>query len=128
MNEQQQVAQAVIDRGYMKGWSWHQFAARQVYKLAEELGELNQYVRSNQDMDWEVIGEAAVVARTLFDNQMIWGGSKVENLDQAKKELADVQVVVFVLAHCLEQMSGREWSVVKEAVGKATKDVERGVR
>jgi len=42
LNAQEKVYQAVEDRGYTEGWTANQFAARQIPKLLEELGELSQ--------------------------------------------------------------------------------------
>jgi NTP pyrophosphatase (non-canonical NTP hydrolase) len=123
MNEQEEVFKAVAARGYLdeKKWSTDQLIVRQVVKLIEEIGELSHKVETGHADKWallyvELIGK---YAKEVFDN----GPFKNPSYDKAimKSELADIQVVVFVLATLLGIDSGEEARI------KATKDVPRGV-
>lgn len=126
---QQLVAEAIRARGYRAGWTPAQFAARQVTKLTEELSELARYVEVD-DLDYVVwlwdLRDVGELAREAFDNGS-WDGV-VEDVERVKDELADIQVVVFVLADVLGEMSGGEFDVVKAAMCKSAKDISRGVR
>ena len=135
MRVQDQVNWYVKARGYKckpdgSAWSSEQFAARQVAKLCEELGELRRYTRQlglhdtgwPQYSKWErLLGQAAQVARQAFD-EGDWEDAWVVSSKKAAQELADMQVVLFCLADALGV------DVVELAREKAAADVERGVR
>jgi len=121
MNEQEEVANAVVARGYLKGWSRKQFVARQAVKLAEELGELTQYLRLPAVMS-RTLRTLGDLARKVFGDQQLWLTADVINVKAAQQELADIQVVVFCMAQALD------FDVVQAALAKATSDIERGVR
>lgn len=79
-------------------------------------------------MGWRrSLDEAGYDAKWAFDNYE-WTNTTIADLDQAKKELADIQVVVFCLAEALAEMTGRPFDVTRAAFDKATQDIERGVR
>jgi len=125
---QERVARAVEERGYRDGWTREQFAARQVAKLCEELGELCIHVAQEvggwirYSKPWEMsLRNAAKRARQEFDGGH-WELATVIDEDAAREELADLQVVVFALADALD------FDVVQAAVDKAEADVDRGVR
>ena len=99
---QRKVYNSVAKRGYTEAWTDKQFAARQLFKMLEEIG----------------------------DRPDVWGNANIpeEECRRAKQELSDIQVVVFCLAHALERLGGEPFDVVAAAVEKSREDVERGVR
>jgi NTP pyrophosphatase (non-canonical NTP hydrolase) len=127
MIAQQEVYAAVVERGYREGWTAEQFAARQVAKLQEELGELNHTIRQGHAVS-TAIDEAAHTAQKHFDHWEHWGLTFVGFPKRAQQELADIQVVVFSLAAAIAEITGEPFDVVEAAREKATADVERGVR
>lgn len=137
MNAQEQVAKNTADRGYRDGWTAEQFAARQVAKLTEELGELARYIAfgglgshslaQRMTLHVDIIGTGDQ-ARWNFDDQDGWSICELGDMNIAKSELADIQVVVFNLAHALAEITGEPFDVVQAAVEKSAADVERGVR
>lgn len=132
VNEQNQVAENTRLRGYRQRWTAQQFAARQVAKLQEELGELARYVRVGVGQVtpwWNMdITHAARMCREVFDEFDVWKHADIVSIDKAKAELADLQVVIFNLANALAEISGEAFDVVQSAVDKSTADIERGVR
>ena len=124
--EQRRVGIAVERRGYREGWRAHEFAARQVAKLAEELWELSEHVGlpGALPLQLRVAGQAG---KQAFDNEQCWGGGQVFDVGQAKRELSDIVVVALALADVLDEIAP-PFDVVAEAVAKAEADVERGVR
>ena len=127
---QEQIVEAVRKRGYLKGWTNEQLAARQAMKLIEEVQELSMCAGKIGDMGgstWEEqniahkkLWNAGEAARIVFDSGDC---GTLESTDSAKKELYDIIVVCSVLAHALgvdDMMQG--------ALDKATADVKRGVR
>ena len=129
---QEQVAQAVAARGYREGWTAEQFAARQVAKLQEELGELVRHIdaRADEKAEWEVLASVAGrLARSAFDaSKNDWMDAYVYGAHCARWELADIQVVVFALAAALSEIDGEPFDLAQAALDKATEDVDRGVR
>jgi NTP pyrophosphatase (non-canonical NTP hydrolase) len=124
---QEEVYQAVKDRGYLdtEKWSRDQLIVRQVIKLIEEVGETGASVTfENEELGnpGELLCDAVNVgasAKRIFNvsklnKSYIWTYSLIS-------ELADIQVVVFVLAELLGV------DIVELARGKACTDVSRGV-
>jgi NTP pyrophosphatase (non-canonical NTP hydrolase) len=124
---QEEVYQAVKDRGYLdtEEWSRDQLIVRQVVKLIEEVGETGASVTvENEELGnpGELLCDAVNVgasAKRVFNvsklnKPYIWTYSLIS-------ELADIQVVVFVLAELLGV------DIVELARGKACADVDRGV-
>jgi hypothetical protein len=133
---QQQVAAAVAARGYRKGWTTEQFAARQVAKLMEELGELAEMFflstkcnREGNNLD-NLIDGAATFAGERFDDPDDWAEARPiqGTIRFAKKELADIQVIVFTLAQALSEIEGDPLDSAQAALAKAAADIGRGVR
>ena len=131
---QEQVAQAVAARGYREGWTAEQFAARQVAKLQEELGELVYWFSLSRKTDRDgnrleyAMDDVGVFAGSRFNDADDWSDVDIHSLDGAKAELADIQVVVFALAAALSEIDGKPFDVAQAALDKATADVERGRR
>lgn len=127
-----QIYAAVEARGYTRGWTRQQLIARQLVKLAEEVGEASQYAILDPEMlgdqprnafDWHV-DRLAVLARERFNAaDWEWCGT-VSDFDELNiaDELADVYVVVCMLAHLLGV------DVQSRALDKAQADIARGVR
>lgn len=125
MTIQQQVFQAVRDRGYLDNWTTEQAIARQVCKLQEELSELSGEVTGANLSTTLVIAAAGEVARADFDDEDSWRAfspGAYTYTPRAAAELYDLQVVVFVLAELLGV------DVQAGALAKAQADVERGKR
>ena len=132
---QKQVYEQVARRGYREGWTPEQFAARQVGKLQEELGELAEKVvffggyenPLDEDLQW-VIQRAAAKARERFDQETPWHTAGV--LEDLRDELADCQVVLFCLAEAVNEMAGEtlDFDIARAAIEKAIVDQKRGKR
>lgn len=130
MNEQKTVYDAIKARGYVKPHSDpRNILVRQVVKLMEELGELADNVSVILDdqaakpavyllEDMRTLGEDA---RACFDEDW-FAGPRISDPDEVRKELADLQVVLFVAAETMG------FDVVEAAVEKSRRDVGRGVR
>jgi NTP pyrophosphatase (non-canonical NTP hydrolase) len=127
-NQQIEVYDAVIARGYMNGYNEYQMFARQVAKLQEELGELAEQVNVPLGLSLS-IEVASARARQEFDRKrQSWGLEPDASFAQIRKELTDLQVVLFCAACTLEQMTGEPFDIAEAAREKARKDIKRGVR
>jgi NTP pyrophosphatase (non-canonical NTP hydrolase) len=122
---QEEVYQAVAGRGYLnpEKWSKDQLIARQVVKLAEELGEMAEHVHGEEfsalhGLLTKVI-KVGRIAKIVFDRDPF--EEVIIDKNDLRGELADVQVVTFVLATLLGI------DIDEEAHIKATLDVPRGV-
>jgi NTP pyrophosphatase (non-canonical NTP hydrolase) len=129
---QEQVAAAVAARGYREGWTAEQFAYRQMLKMQEELGELARHMAKYHRSEGPE-GHIRHIGKNCgewFDlvNEGGWVNARVVNVEGARAELADIQVVVFALAAALSEIDGEPFDVVQAALAKATKDIERGTR
>jgi NTP pyrophosphatase (non-canonical NTP hydrolase) len=127
MNTQQQVFQAVKARGYLDGWNESQFAARQIAKLTEELGELALLFQFDGYTCWpRLLRQAAREARVAFDDDFEgWLNSGVDletDLSRFIEEAADVLIPLLCLAEVLQ------FDLLEAARVKALADVPRGVR
>lgn len=128
MTPQQAVSERITARGYRKGFSPETFALRQIVKLAEELGELAGKLGVDIQL-FRMISYVRWLARSAFDLRTDYDQMD-PTLDYAgaKEELADLQVVILVLADQLEKLSGEPYDVVQAALKKSRADIERGVR
>lgn len=126
---QREVYENIVRRGYRDGWNANQFAARQVCKLAEELGELARTLTFSYYFPYwhDSVKRAGHSARNAFDDAGSRNGVEID-VEQAKKELADLQVVVFCLAEVLAELDGKPFDVVEAAEIKSASDIERGIR
>lgn len=125
MTIQQDVYQAVRERGYVDGWTPEQFVARQVCKLQEELSELAGEVRGTSMSTHLAMAAAGEVARVDFDDEDGWrdfSDGMFGYTPRAAAELADLVVVALVMAEALGV------DVLQAALGKARADVGRGTR
>lgn len=134
---QSKVYEAVKKRGYRDGWTPEQYLARQIAKMVEELIELKLTISiqhpgdslSNPEWYHRLNINIQQYARCAFDN---YGTGEwfvdIHDLKQAKKEAADLQVVLFQIAEAIGEIDGKPFDVVQAAVDKAQKDIERGVR
>jgi len=130
-NAQTTVYEAVKARGYREGWTAGQFAARQVMKAVEELGELVEHVATSGEgiPTWVLLTLAAGrMAREAFDAEDCT--ETLVNWGSAFDEAADVVVTMLSLAGSLNeaQSGGFFADVVMTAESKATADIRRGVR
>lgn len=126
MDAQQQVAQNTADRD---GWTVERFAARQVCKLVEKLGELSACVRwSTPQFDLQSkLNNATWIAHAALDSGFCdWEKAGMFDAEHAKSELAGIQVAVFNLAAALAEITGEPFDVVQAAVEKSAANVERG--
>ena len=131
-NVQATVYQNCVKRGYRKGWTAEQFLARQILKMQEELGESSQYFALNSIAIFSSIAHTGKRAQKKFDDGRygLFGEDFAHPsvVDGFKKELADMQVVLFQMAAMVEEIEGEPFSVVEAALKKSGKDIERGVR
>ena len=125
---QQDVAELVAQRGDREGWTPEQFIARQVAKLAEEVGELAQHVDLPGRLG-PLIASTGTIARWTFDRDEMWCEHGTLCTSHAlMAELADVQVVVFCLAEELARLTGEDYDVVERALVNVAADTMRGKR
>jgi len=68
---QTEIAQAVARRSYRKGWTPEQFIARQVCKLAEEVGEVAGLVQVPDRIN-ELISNMGQIAGAIFRRTDYW--------------------------------------------------------
>jgi hypothetical protein len=120
------VAQGVKDRGYAKGWSEEEHAARQIAKCLEELGELAECFHLPDEFRALVVSTGRK-AREMFDNEELWrqaDGARLREgaAGKATEEAADSLVPLFALADALG------FDIAAEAVRKSRDDVPRGKR
>jgi hypothetical protein len=131
-NARQRIFQAVVNRGYLEGWTMEQFAARQVAKAGEELGELVTSVRGGRFMmpsacSWQYYLKAAAGwCRQAFDESDAWTWTQIDT-QVAKSELEDLYVVLSCLEAALNEIDG-PYDMEQAALDKALADVERGTR
>ena len=132
MTTQREIYEAVVARGYREGWTAEQFAARQVAKLTEELGELLHHVHqlgyADSAFEWS-LRNSAIQARREFDDLLSWETAAIESPQDAMSELADIVVVACCLAEALGEFDyDSAGDLMEMALEKATADVARGVR
>lgn len=139
---QKDIYEAVQKRGYVDPYSHETFIARQIVKLAEEVGELFENLDVDLSATQEMQGlqgavEAVrVLARTVFSDPDAWKpGSGIGLLDvrpvglkYVRKEAADAAVVLACLAEAIDRLDVQPFDLEQAALEKATADVERGVR
>ena len=125
-----EIYAAVVQRGYREGWTAEQFAARQVAKLAEELGELIGCIHAgSKERVWEWLAlRGAAIAREVFD-ESTWKHAEIEDPYSAIEELADIVVVCCCLAEALMEFEpDLQVDLLELALQKAKRDRSRGVR
>jgi NTP pyrophosphatase (non-canonical NTP hydrolase) len=124
----QDVAGLVAQRGDRGGWTPEQFIARQVCKLAEEVGELAQLVDLPGQLG-PLIASTGTIARWTLGQDQTWQDGGTSCAPHAlMAELADVQVVVFCLAEELARPTGEDYDVVEHALVNVAGDTMRGQR
>lgn len=118
------VAQAVAARGYREGWADEQYAARQVCKAVEELGEVQTAIEwRSWAPNWAGgLQFTSLYARRSFDSIDDWGQVVDVDCKKVAPELADVVIPLLVLAETLGI------DLEQEIRTKALGDVDRGVR
>ena len=95
-NYQERIVEAVKARGYRYGYTDNEFAAMQVAKIYEELGEFLEYVWPTGNHQsagtWEDHAvRAGKLAREWFDRGYA-GNADITDREAAAEELADVLV------------------------------------
>lgn len=129
MTDQRSIYSAVVARGYRAGWTPVQFAARQLAKLAEELGEASLCVELSGELAG-LIAAAGDQGRRTFDNRghFCWQTADIDDINHLRAELADMLVVIMTLGETLNEIDGRQTDLMQAAVEKALNDIGRGVR
>ena len=130
---QEQVAENTAARGYRDGWTAEQFAARQVCKITDGLGNLTANIWSTSEYDnvafWErLINIASVDALSHLNDKTRWSSASVSVFNSTKRTLAYIQIAIFNLAAALAEITGEPFDVVQAAVDKSAADIERGKR
>lgn len=126
---QQQIYERTTQRGYVTGWTDHQFAARQVVKAVEELAELVdcvEFAPVQFQLFVDLMHHVGATARRLFDDKHVWQHVYVK--PGAGSEACDVAVTLANFAAAYERISGQRFDVLEGALMKAKGDVKRGVR
>jgi NTP pyrophosphatase (non-canonical NTP hydrolase) len=125
---QQDLAELVGQQGYREGWTPEQFIARQVCKLAEEVGELAQHVDLPGRLG-PLIASTGTIARWTFDQDRTWQDGGASCAPHAlMAELAGVQVVVFCLAEELARLTSEDYDIVERALVRVATGTMRGKR
>ena len=131
---QRRIFQAVERRGYVGNWSMGQFLARQVAKLGEELGEMGfELPLELPPRVQENLLVAAQTCKMAFDGDD-WPDTGLDRgvqewrLRKILAEAADMQVVLACVGETLGALLNEDVDLMQEAVRKAERDVERGVR
>lgn len=125
MTIQSKVFEFVKARGYFGNeLTQEQHTARQVAKLLEELSEACVNAMLPYDIT-DIMSRADCLAGPIFDKHNLWKESRLDN-ETAKKELADIGVVFFCLAHLLYGDDGGD--IVEDVLRKAEDDIKRGER
>jgi hypothetical protein len=125
---QRDVAELAAQRGYREGWTPEQFIARQVCKLAEEVGELAQHVDLPGRLG-PLIVSTGTIARWTFDQDQTWREHGTLCTSHAlMTELVHIQVVVFRLAEELARLTGEDFDIVERALVRVATDTMRGKR
>lgn len=121
---QAEVLAAVMARGYREGWADQPFMARQVAKVAEEIGELVDTFDFGVDGTWmRKVREAACITRITFNNELWgWENARVKDKADLEGEVADVLISLL----CLAEVAG--FDALEVVRRKALADVERGKR
>jgi hypothetical protein len=123
---QAEVARLVAERGCRKSWTPEQFIARQVAKLAAQIGELPQHVDLPGRLGPLIISTGNI-ARWTFDQEQEWREHGTLCTSHAlMTELVGIQVVVFCLAEELARLTGEDYDVAKRALIKVSADTMRG--
>ena len=126
MSAQVQIVASVARRGYLDGWNDGELLARQIAKLIEELGELASTVETDDPALGYFLANvvrAGHSAREAFDEPEHFVGATIADTQAAQHELADLAVVLAVMAHALGVSD-----VMFAASQKALADEVRGVR
>lgn len=139
---QKAVYKSVVERGYHEGYLPEQFLYRQLFKMTEELAEAVEAMGARTDLQTDgkdsyyklfeflrTMEEAGSLARDLFDNAdpAIYK-KQPSDFKGFKSEMSDMQVVLFCMAEAYSDSTADYCDVTDEAMYKAIKDVERGVR
>ena len=125
---QAEVARLAAERGCRKGWTPEQFIARQVARLAAQIGELPQHVDLPGRLGPLIISTGNI-ARWTFAQDELWREHGTLCTSHAlMTELVDVQVVVFCLAEELARLTGEDYDVAERALAKVAADRVRGER
>lgn len=138
-NKPQSITQAAIfnsvkDRGYYdQGLTLEEVGARQMAKLAEELGEAAHagiYAPRSQTFSG-VFADLRDWGRDKFGVISLWKEASIDTGDELGKELADIAVVLFNLSEVYSQLrlaDGKEpFSLIEAALKKSKADAKRGV-
>lgn len=126
MSAQAQAVASVARRGYLDGWTDDELLARQVVKHQEELGELASTIETDDPLLAEFLAKITLAgkkARNVFDRPTLFAGATIADTLAARHELADLGVVLAVMAHALDVPD-----VMYAASQKALADEARGVR
>lgn len=128
---QEMVYQSVIvARGYGQKLTPEEICVRQISKLAEELVEIAEHTDGAQSPFWEILEKVSPLARVEFDEgeHKSYSILRDEDAEALKQEMADAQVVLFVMAQAYTLATGEEFDILQAAVAKALRDERRGVR
>lgn len=126
MSAQAQTVASVARRGYFNGFTDDELLARQVVKMLEELAELAATIETGDpamEAFYASLVNAGKQARYVFDHAEWFVGSTIADTQAAQHELADLCVVLSVMAHALDVPD-----VMFAASQKALADEARGVR
>lgn len=129
LDAQTAIFESLEDRGYTAGLEYEQLAARQIAKMLEEVCEAAACVAGFSPVMQAQIGTLQQMARSEFDDKARWQDrGRIISLSGLKAELSDVGVTLANAAEAISWHDERKFDVMREAVGKATADITRGIR
>lgn len=133
---QEQVFDNTDKRGYLRGWTFQEFAQRQVVKLLEEVTELflaftwpkcQQFDRLRVMV--QMLNEDA---RRVFNDKQLWMHTRPHEAEieitVVFGEIADNGVVLANLLQSLNVLSKTKVRLERLALDKSNGDITRGVR
>lgn len=95
------VAKAVADRGYRQGWTDEQFAARQICKAAEKLGELAETLDTASSERTRILEGACAIINEAY--RVLNRASYA--MEAASKKIADMQADTARAVELLEPLT-----------------------
>ena len=125
-NAQNQIAINLEKRGYWGGWTVGQVLCRQTVKMLEELLQLSKFLLIPGDLI-DILQAIEEQPRVFFNDKNLWKDTGInwsksdpDIVAGLKKEITDMQLVIFQMARAVEEITGQRFDVVKAAVEKSS--------
>lgn len=133
---QEQVFSNTEQRGYLRGWTFQEFALRQAVKLLEEVTELFLAFTWPKCQQFDRLRVMAQMlnedARRIFDDKQLWQHTRPHEAEiefaAVMGEIADNGVVLANLLQSLNTIGKTKSRLERLALDKSNGDISRGVR